>query len=199
MSTHSDVEYQSSESTDEINELHGPEVSHSQTSPPKLYTYIMKQDDPKKCTSAKLVRLRFASPIYRLSRLPRLSLVLNPIAHDVLMFRDRQQAERFGLVAIDCSWEKARGIFERGLPGKNRRLPIFLAANPTNYARVSKLSSLEALAAALLLLGFEEKAKDLLSLYKWGPTFYTLNQVLFDEYRKATTDEEIARIESEYF
>lgn len=126
-------------------------------------------------------------------------MVLNPIAHDVLMSKDKQQAERFGLVAIDCSWERAGEIFERGLPGKNRRLPFFLAANPTNYARVSRLSSLEALAAALLILGFKEKAMGLLSLYKWGQTFYTLNEALFDEYKEATTNEEITRIESEYF
>jgi pre-rRNA-processing protein TSR3 len=169
------------------------------TDGPKLHVYIMRQDDPKKCTSAKLVKFHLASPIYRLSRLPRSSLVLNPFSQEVLTRMDRNQAERFGLVAIDCSWEKVDGVFAGGFTGINRRLPLLLAANPTSYAKISKLSSLEALAASLFLLGFKEKAQQLLSLFKWGPTFYTLNKAPLNDYQRATTGEEIRRIEQEYF
>ena len=166
---------------------------------PKLYVYIMRQDDPKKCTSAKLVRLHFASPIYRASMLPKSSVVLNPFSQEVLAHIDRDRAERFGLAAIDCSWEKVDRVFTRGFPGLNRRLPILLAANPTSYAKISKLSSLEALAASLFILGFENRAEELLSLFKWGPTFYTLNKAPLEDYQKATSGEEINQIEHEYF
>ncbi len=169
------------------------------TNEPRLYVYVMKQDDPKKCTSAKLVRLRLASPIYRVSRLPKHSLVLNPFCQEVLTRMDKMQSERFGLVAIDCSWEKVKGIFTRNFPGVNRRLPLLLAGNPTSYSQISKLSSLEALAASLFVLGFEDKAKQLLSIFKWGHTFYSLNRVLLKEYQKAASNQDVQRIEHEYF
>jgi len=169
------------------------------TEGPRLYVYIMRQDDPKKCTSAKLVRFHFASPIYRASMLPKSSVVLNPFSQDVLTPMDRDRAERFGLVAIDCSWEKVDGVFTRGFPGLHRRLPLVLAANPTSYAQISKLSSLEALAASLFILGFRKRAEQALSLFKWGPTFYTLNKDPLGDYQKATSSEDINRIEHEYF
>jgi len=112
---------------------------------------------------------------------------------------DRDRAERFGLVAIDCSWEKVDGVFTRGFPGLHRRLPLVLAANPTSYAQISKLSSLEALAASLFILGFRKRAEQALSLFKWGPTFYTLNKDPLGDYQKATSSEDINRIEHEYF
>jgi len=184
----------------DLDQLSDSQRGHvSKTDAPRLFVYIMRQDDPKKCTSAKLVRLHLASPIYRLSRLPRSSLVLNPFSQEVLTHMDRNQAERFGLVAIDCSWEKVDTVFARGFAAINRRLPLLLAANPTSYAKISRLSSLEALAASLFVLGFKEKAKQLLSLFKWGPTFYTLNRAPLDDYQKATTSEEINRIEHDYF
>jgi len=159
----------------------------------------MKQDDPKKCTSAKLVRLNLASPIYRASRLPKASLILNPYSQEVLTRFDRDRTERSGIVAIDCSWENVDRIFDRGFRGVNRRLPLLLAANPTSYSRVSKLSSLEALAASLFILGFDDKAKQLLSIFKWGPTFHTLNKAPLEDYQKASSSDEVNRIEHEYF
>ncbi len=160
---------------------------------------MMKQDDPKKCTSAKLVRLGLASQVYHVSRLSKHSVVLNPFCQEVLTRIDKIQSERCGLVAIDCSWEKVQGIFTRNFPGSNRRLPLLLAANPTSYSQISRLSSLEALAASLFILGFKDKAMQLLSIFKWGHTFYSLNSTLLEEYQKATSGQDIQRIEHEYF
>jgi pre-rRNA-processing protein TSR3 len=179
--------------------IDSPRKLASQIDGPKLYVYVMGQDDPKKCTSAKLARLHFASPIYRVYRLPRSSLVLNPFSTEVLTPMDRDRADRSGVVAIDCSWEKVERVFTRAFPGVNRRLPFLMAANPTSYAQISRLSSLEALAASLFILGFKDKAKQLLSLFKWGPTFYTLNKAPLDEYQKAETRQDINQIELDYF
>lgn len=169
------------------------------TNGPRLYVYIMKQDDPKKCTSAKMVRLNLASPIYRASRLPKGSLILNPYCQEVLTQLDRDRAEKSGILAIDCSWENVGKVFDRGFRGVNRRLPLLLAANPTSYSRVTRLSSLEALAASLFIFRFDEKAKQLLSIFKWGTTFYTLNKAPLKDYRNANSSDEIKKIEREYF
>ena len=50
-----------------------------------------------------------------------------------------------------------------------------LAANPTNYAKLGKLSSVEALAGALYILSEKELAAKMMDKFKWGHTFLELN------------------------
>jgi len=85
------------------------------------------------------------------------------------------------------------------LPGLGRRLPTLLAANPTNYAKPHKLSSVEALAAALYIVGFKNEATKLLSLFKWGEAFASLNAEPLDAYSLATSTEAIEVVESQFF
>jgi pre-rRNA-processing protein TSR3 len=68
-----------------------------------------------------------------------------------------------------------------------------------NYAKQSKLSSVEALAASLCILDFREKASHLLSLFKWGPTFLTLNAEPLKAYSTASSEEDMAKAEAEFF
>jgi pre-rRNA-processing protein TSR3 len=171
----------------------------SSTPGPKLYVLLMRQDDPRKCTAAKLARMRLAKPLYSAARISRRSIVLNPFSPEVLLPSDRLQVEAYGLVAVDCSWEKADGAFAIHLPGSGRRLPTLLAANPTNYAKQHKLSSLEAMAGALYVTGFKELASRLVSVFKWGNTFLTLNHEPLDSYSRAETAEEMTKAEAEYF
>ena len=79
------------------------------------------------------------------------------------------------------------------------RLPTLLAANPINYAKPHKLSSLEALAASLYIMGFQERAKQLLSIFKWAPNFLTLNQDPLNAYALATDQQDLANAESQFF
>jgi pre-rRNA-processing protein TSR3 len=167
--------------------------------PVKIYIYYMKQDDPKKCTALKLHRFHLAKLIQRVFLIPKGAVVLNPLADRVLFSGNRESILHRGLVSIDCSWEKAEAVFARKFRGANRRLPILLAANPINYGKASKLSSLEALAAALYITGFERESKKLLSLFKWGPTFLALNKRPLIEYRKAESMDKIKEIEKTYF
>ena len=102
-------------------------------------------------------------------------------------------------MAIDCSWEKAQTELRRRIPGFARRLPTLLAANPTNYAKKHKLSSVEALAAAVYIMGRKEIADKLLSLFKWGNTFLTLNKELLEAYSSASSEEELSKIEGDFF
>lgn len=57
----------------------------------KLYIYLMKQDDPKKCTSNRLQRLKLVKPIFNRMRIPRKAVVLNPFARDVFFFRKSEE------------------------------------------------------------------------------------------------------------
>jgi pre-rRNA-processing protein TSR3 len=175
------------------------ESSRQNTDSPQIYVLQLRQDDPRKCTAAKLVRFNFAKALYRTRQIPRRSLTLNPFAPAHLLSKDRAQALTYGLVAIDCSWEKVQTTFSAQLPGRNVKLPTLLASNPVNYAKPHKLSSLEALAAALHILGFPEKAHELLSIFKWGPTFLSLNHDPLQAYHAASNEQELVNAEAEFF
>jgi rRNA small subunit aminocarboxypropyltransferase len=165
----------------------------------KLYVLLLKQDDPRKCTAAKLARLRLARALFRVSQVPRRSVVLNPFSSAVMLPSDRQHVEAYGLVAVDCSWEKADSAFAIRFPGSGRRLPTLLAANPTNYAKQHRLSSVEAMAATLYITGFPGQAERLLSIFKWGKTFLTLNHEPLESYAIAETSEQMSEAEALFF
>lgn len=165
---------------------------------PKLYTIELHQDDPAKCTSAKMRKMGFSHAITS-HRIGRNSLVLNPFAETTLLKADSSIVDIHGLVVIDCSWVNAVEVFRRRIKGTQRKLPVLLAGNPVNYSKRSSLSSLEATAASLYIMGYFELSHRLLSLYKWGETFLTLNREPLDEYAKAESVTEINEIERSYF
>ncbi len=165
----------------------------------RLYIYRMRQDDPRKCTSAKLIRLKLASPLRYGKHFPRSFVVLNPFAEEVLYAEDRPLIERYGIVVVDCSWERAAEVFSKKFAGVNRKLPLVLAANPVNYGHPQKLSSAEALAAALYITGFKREAEMVLGIFKWGHTFIELNREPLDEYSQARSREAVREVERAYF
>jgi pre-rRNA-processing protein TSR3 len=165
---------------------------------PIVYVLLLRQDDPRKCTAAKLARFGLARPLYRARQIPRRALVLNPFTAKPVLPADQATAVEYGLVAVDCSWEKIANTFAKNPSAGSRRLPKLLAANPVNYSKAEKLSSAEALAGALYVLGFAEKAQQILSLFKWGPTFFTLNNELLASYSEAKTATEMVSKESEF-
>ncbi|MBS7281590.1 MAG: DUF367 family protein [Candidatus Freyarchaeota archaeon] len=157
----------------------------------------MKECDPKKCTAIKLKKLGLLKLVYSIKGLPSQSLVLYPFTDNFLSPADRDIMINHGLSAIDCSWNKILPISDTGR-FVMRRLPFLLAANPTNYSKPYKLSTLEALAAALFIVGFYKHALLLLSKVKWGNTFLTLNRELLTKYTSASGPEEIVALDGEY-
>jgi pre-rRNA-processing protein TSR3 len=163
----------------------------------KPLIYMLHQDDPFKCTAAKLVKFRLAMPVKFISRT---TIVLDPFSEHTVLRRDQTVAD--SVCAIDCSWERAdevlkhRRLTARGIA---RRLPSMLAANPTNYAKLGKLSSVEALAGALYILNEKEHAAKMMDKFKWGHTFLQLNANLLEDYAAAETEEQVIELEEEYF
>lgn len=156
----------------------------------------MGQDDPTKCTAKKMVHMDLARGVSRKFHASDTVIVLNPYATRVLSPPDKDVK---AVLVVDCSWNQAQEVFFRKLGGKHRRIPILLAANPTNYSRAQMLSSVEAVAATMYILGDVEDAERYLSIYKWGPTFETLNKEPLEDYRKARTEGGVLRAEREYF
>lgn len=156
----------------------------------------MGQDDPTKCTARKMVHMDLARGVGRKFHASDTMIVLNPYAHRVLSPPDRIAKS---ILVVDCSWNQAQEIFFKKLGGKHRRLPILLAANPTNYSRPGMLSSLEAVAATMYILDEVEEAERYLSIYKWGPNFLTLNKEPLEAYRRSRTEGKVLDREREYF
>ena len=159
----------------------------------KIRILMMRQDDPSKCTAAKLVRFGLARSVKKVSGS---SIVLNPFAPGYLLPSDRSLANI--LTGIDCSWNRADAAFSGTFPGTGRRLPPLLAGNPVNYSKTGKLTTVEAISGALYLMGFRDESLRLLDKFKWGHTFYELNRNLLEDYSGAGSAGDIVRTASEY-
>lgn len=156
---------------------------------------MYRQDDPNKCTASRIIKFHLANEV---KRIPRSSIVLNPYAERYLKPNDAKIFK--GICALDCSWNLASKVIQgsRGF-SNNRKLPALLAGNPINYAKLGTLSTVEALAGALYILGFEARAMELIEKFKWGHTFLELNSEILKDYSKVKEDEDIVVIEKEYF
>ena len=159
----------------------------------KLDVVMFYQDDPKKCTAAKMIKFGLAKSI---TTIPNRSIVLDPFSEYPLLYRDRFLAHT--LVGIDCSWNLAQNAFTRKFKGIKRKLPPLMAGNPVNYAKFNKLTTAEAMSAALFILGYDKESFELLNKFKWGHTFYELNQNLLLEYKKIKSLSDIDTILKEY-
>jgi len=164
----------------------------------KIVVYHAKQCDPKKCTTLKLKRHSLVRVVHRVRALPYGAVILNPFSKKAFSPAEKGRIERKGLAAIDCSWMHADEVFEISLRGVSRCLPYLIAANPTNYGVPTKLSTVEALSAALYIVGFKENATRLLSIFKWGPHFVELNRELLDGYAQAKDSSGVVQLQKKF-
>ncbi len=98
------------------------------------------------------------------------------------------------VTGIDCSWSLADKTFVKKFTGIRRKLPPLFAGNPVNYSKLNKLTTVEAISAALYILGHQELSLKMLDKFKWGHTFYELNKELLDEYSKLESENKINSI-----
>lgn len=116
---------------------------------------------------------------------------------------DYQIIAKYGVAVVDCSWARLHETpfhkLQHRKSKKNLRLlPYLVAANPVNYGHPSKLSCVEALAAAMYIAGFKEVGDLYMSKFNWGPTFIRLNQELLDGYAECKTGAEIVAFQNQY-
>jgi pre-rRNA-processing protein TSR3 len=150
-------------------------------------------DDPEKCTARQLARHDRAT-LHRTDRATPYGVVLNPHAERALSPAD---ADHDSLVALDCSWESAEEA-RFSLPGEHRALPYLVAANPVNFGKPFQLTTVEALAAGLWILGESDHAEQLLSAVRWGETFAELNAEPLARYADCADSGEVVAVQQEY-
>ena len=159
----------------------------------KLQVLMFYQDDPKKCTAAKMIKFGLAQNIKKIGSR---GLVLDPFSEKTLLPKDKSLIH--SIIGIDCSWNLADQAFSKNFAGIKRKLPPLLAGNPVNYSKLNKLTTVEALAASLFIIDSKKQAMELLDKFKWGHTFYELNQNLLDEYSKLENKYQIELILKDY-
>jgi len=167
----------------------------------RIIVYHAGQCDPKKCTALKLKRHGLIEIVKRVKLIPKGAIVLNPLAEKAFSPADKPRIERYGLAALDCSWEKAQKILESNLKMRrfSRCLPYLVAANPVNYGVPTKLSTVEALSAALYIANFKKEAEKLLSIFKWGENFLILNRKFLENYCTATDSKHVLALQNKIF
>ncbi len=161
----------------------------------EVHVYYEGDDDPDKCTARRLERFDRAT-LHRSMRGVPYGVVLNPHAEQALSPADADDAIDT-LVALDCSWESA-GEAAFSMRGVHRALPFLVAANPVNYGRPFRLTTAEALAAGLVILGEREQAERLLEPFRWGETFLTLNEEPLRRYADCTDSSEVVAVQDDY-
>jgi len=159
----------------------------------KIQVLMLKQDDPKKCSAAKLVKFGLAINVKKTSAK---TLVLDPFAKKSIMPSDKKLSN--SITAIDCSWNLADKAFATKFSGIHRKLPPLFAGNPVNYSKLNKLTTVEAIAATVFILGNKDLSLKLLDKFKWGHTFFELNQNLLEDYSKLKSEDEIIPLLKEY-
>ena len=161
-----------------------------------VHAIWLAQDDPKKNTAVRLSRRGDLKLHEKFNQLPRRGIILEPLCGKVLGPEDHELLLKQGgaLVGLDCSWahiEDSVSEVMRKTKLQGRMLPLLLAANPVNWGKPGKMTTAEALAASLYLIGKEEQARKLLGAFRWGEQFFILNKEPLDAYRDAKTSSEL--------
>lgn len=156
-----------------------------------LYAYRDNSCDPRKCTVKKLERAEFLKIFTKISQIPRNTLLLDPTAEQALSPADNHVKS---VTALDCSWV----VLDTGSVRAwriHRALPFLVAANPVNFGKPCMLSSVEALAAALYILGEREQAAEILGSVSWGIRFLEVNKEPLELYAQAKDSTEVVKIQ----
>uniref|UniRef100_A0A0M3K4G7 18S rRNA aminocarboxypropyltransferase n=1 Tax=Anisakis simplex TaxID=6269 RepID=A0A0M3K4G7_ANISI len=185
------------ESSSDQGSSSGDEDEETVELPCRLGMFDFKQCDPKRCSGRKLARFGLISLLKLGSKFP--GLLLTPTAQCTISSADRDFVLSNGLGVVDCSWHQiSHTPMHRAKSARQRLLPYLIAANPVNFGKPCELSCVEALAAALYIIDEMNAAELLMSKFKWGPTFLTMNCELLDCYRKCKTPSEIIAAQKKY-
>jgi len=174
--------------------------------PVRLFIVLAGEDHPKACTGRRLLHRGLARRVSRIEGIVPPPVVLDPYASEPLAAADRKAVVQGGILAVDCSWNRLthRGRFpgtdaddrDRGL---RRRLPFLIATNPQHYGRPAQLNTVEALAAALYLVGRAEDAARILRGFRGSDAFLPVNRERLDAYARARDAAAVLAVERRLF
>jgi pre-rRNA-processing protein TSR3 len=159
--------------------------------PLQLFAYRDNSCDPRKCTVKKLERYGFLKIFNKISQIPRNTLLLDPTAEQALSPADKYAKS---ITVLDCSWV----VLDTGKVRSwriRRALPFLVAANPVNFGKPCVLSSVEALAATLYIIGEKDRATEILLKVSWGIRFLEVNKEPLDLYSGAKDSSEVIKIQ----
>ena len=136
--------------------------------------------------------------------LPKKGIILEPLCGKVFGPEDHAllNEQNGALVGLDCSWAHIETSVEAVMKRTRlqpRMLPLLLAANPVNWGKPGKLTTAEAMAAVLYLLGRREQAEQILGSFRWGQRFFELNKEPLDAYSEATSSQDLVALQFEFF
>ena len=168
-----------------------------------LHVIHLNQDDPKKCTAKKLSSYGLVKLHEKMKYIPRRGYLLDPTAKITISPNDKKIIDLgASIVVLDCSWKKiteSLGKISYSNKLERRVLPLLLAANPVSWGKIGRLSSVEALAAALIITGYWKNAETILKPFKFGRQFIELNYEPLVAYSEASDIDEITMLQYEFF
>ena len=163
----------------------------------RLALWDLGQCDRKKCTGMRLVRQNRVELLRLGVRFP--GVVLTPSATKCVSREDAELVRQKGVAVVDCSWNRLDQVpFHQTKGAAERLLPWLLAANPINHGRPCTLSCAEALAAMLIICGFRAQGEEILSQFKWGPSFLTLNAENLAMYESCATGRDVIEAQEQW-
>lgn len=170
----------------------------------RVHALWLAQDDPKKNTAVLASKRGDIKLHKRFNTLPRRGIILEPLCGKVFGPEDHALILDQGgaVVGLDCSWAHIESSVEQVMKRTKlqpRMLPLLLAANPVNWGKPGRLTTAEAIATILYLLGKKEQAEQVLGAFRWGPRFFELNKEPLEAYAAATSSSELVSLQFEFF
>ncbi|MBD51547.1 MAG: hypothetical protein CMB08_06530 [Euryarchaeota archaeon] len=168
-----------------------------------LHIIHLDQDDPKKCTAKKMEKYGNAILHNNVSKSPKRGFLLNPRSNALLGPDDKRMIDLgASLVALDCSWKQiddSLDLIKKKTKLVNKSLPLVLAANEVSWGKPGRLSTVEAFAISLWILGRENQAKKILQPFRFGKQFLELNKEPLVAYSNAKSNEELEKLQWDFF
>lgn len=168
-----------------------------------LHIIHLDQDDPKKCTARKMEKFESAIVHNNVSKSPKRGFLLNPKSDEILGPDDKRIINLgASIVALDCSWKQidsSLDYIEKKTKLVSKSLPLVLAANEVSWGKPGRLSTVEAFAISLWILGKEKQARDILKPFRFGDQFLELNKEPLEAYANAQSNDELEKLQWDFF
>jgi len=163
----------------------------------RIAMWDLGQCDRNRCTGTRLARQGCIEELRLGQMFPGVSLT--PVGRVCVSRDDKDLIGHKGLAVVDCSWNKIDSVpFGKCKAYAPRLLPWLLAANPVNFGKPCKLSCAEALAACLYICGWEKDAINLMSRFKWGHSFFSVNAELLDRYSACENGHQVTAVQNAF-